>query len=239
MYLAFPFFGLGQGAFYRLSVVPEFSGSELLVSMGGDGVHNEFLRILVELGPVGLGLLLFIAIPFVRLGRQNLQLVSFYALAGIALGSVYTNALLVRELLLLCAVLAGSYFWEAQSTGSARWRPPASTTTRYAAVALATLVLAALIEVALSFGRFPFTYGQRCLEVRPLGQGWVDPRCAARPGSTGGGECGTGHPRGSSGFGSTSAASRLVCSERRRDRRWRRSGTLLRSAMPMREASFA
>ena len=36
------------------------------------------------------------------------------------------------------------------------------------------LALAALIEVALSFGRFPFTYGQRCLEVHPLAKdGWT------------------------------------------------------------------
>ena len=58
MYLAFPFFGLGQGAFYRLSANAEFSGSAILVQLGGDGVHNEFLRLLVELGPIGLGLVL-------------------------------------------------------------------------------------------------------------------------------------------------------------------------------------
>jgi hypothetical protein len=175
MYLEFPFFGLGQGAFYRLSALPEFSGSEFLVSMRGEGVHNEFLRILVELGPVGLGLVLLIAIPFARLGRQNFHWVSFYALAGIAIGSFYTNALLVRELLLLCAVFAGSYFWEAQTAGAARWRPPTATTTRYAAAALLALSLAALIEVAFSFGRFPFTYGQRCREVHPLADdGWTN-----------------------------------------------------------------
>lgn len=174
MYLVFPFFGLGQGEFYRQSAVLEFSGSQFLAGMSGEGVHNYFLRILVELGPVGLALMLFIAVPFFRLGRQNFQLISFFALAGIALGNLYTNALLVRELLLLCAVFAGSYFWEVQSTLSARWRPPGTTTTRYASVALAGLVLAALIEVALSFSRFPFIYGQRCLEVHPLRpDGWT------------------------------------------------------------------
>ena len=36
------------------------------------------------------------------------------------------------------------------------------------------LALAALVEVALSFGRFPFTYGQRCFEVHPLAKdGWT------------------------------------------------------------------
>ena len=126
MYLAFPFFGLGQGAFYRLSAIPEFSGSAVLVELGGDGVHNEFLRILVELGPVGLGLVLLSAIPFVRLGRQNFQWVSFYALVGISLGNVYTNAMLVRELLMLCAVFAGSYFWEVRASGGVRLRVPLS-----------------------------------------------------------------------------------------------------------------
>ena len=174
MYFEFPFFGLGQGAFYRLSAIPAYSESPFLAGMNGEGVHNYFLRILVELGPVGLALLLFMAIPFFRLGRQNFRLVSFFALAGIALGNLYTNALLVRELLVLCAVFAGSYFWEVSSTGSAQWRPPSSATARYASLALAALVLAALTEVALSFSRFPFTYGQRCLEVRPLGQdGWT------------------------------------------------------------------
>ncbi len=174
MYFEFPLFGLGQGAFYRLSALPEFSGSEFLVRMHGEGVHNEFLRILVELGPIGLGLVLFIAIPFARLGRQNLQWVSFYALTGIVLGNVYTNALLVRELLLLCAVFAGSYFWEVQSSGSARWRPPSPATTRFASIGLLMLALAAFVEVALSLNKFPFTYGQRCFEVQPLSEdGWT------------------------------------------------------------------
>ena len=174
MYLAFPLFGLGQGAFYRLSAVPQFSGSEFLVNMNGEGVHNDILRILVELGPVGMGLLLFTFIPFLRLGRLNFRFVSFYALAGIALGNVYTNTLLVRELLMLFAVFVGGYFWEAQAVGSARWRPPAVMTTRYFGAALMVFVLAALIEVVVSFGRFPFTYGQRCFEVRPLAEdGWT------------------------------------------------------------------
>ncbi len=142
--------------------------------MRGEGVHNEFLRILVELGPVGFGLLVFIAIPVIRLGRQNLQLVSFYALAGMAVGNVYTNAMLVRELLMLCAVFVGSYFWEAQTVTLAQWRPPVPSTMRYAAIALVALTLAALVEVALSFGRFPFSYGLRCLEVHPLSEdGWT------------------------------------------------------------------
>jgi hypothetical protein len=175
MYLAFPVFGLGQGSFYRQSALTEFSGSEFLVGMAGEGVHNEFFRILIELGPIGLGLVLLIVIPFLRLGRRNLQWVSFYALVGIALGNVYTNAILVRELLTFSAVFAGSYFWEVHSSSSAtNWRPPSIATTRNVAIALVVLTLAAITEVALSFDRFPFIYGQRCREVHALGKdGWT------------------------------------------------------------------
>ena len=104
--------------------------------------------------------MLFIAIPYLRLGRQKLQWVSFYALVGIAIGNIYTNAMLVRELLVLCAVFAGSYFWEVQSASLRRYGGrPCPRRLRNAAVALAVLTLAALIEVAMSFGRFPFVYG--------------------------------------------------------------------------------
>jgi O-antigen ligase len=173
MYLAFPFFGLGQGAFYRLSIVPEFSGSEVLIGLGGDGVHNELLRMLVELGPIGIGLAAFAAIPYLRLGRQNFRWVSFYALAGIGIGGVYTNALLVRELLLLLGAFAGSYFWEVQST-ALNWRQPSQRTTKAALAVLLALSLAALLEVVLSFNRFPLKNGQLCFQVRPLAKdGWT------------------------------------------------------------------
>lgn len=173
MYFAFPLFGLGQGAFYRLSIVPGFSGSELLIGMGGDGVHNELLRMLAELGPIGVGIALYAAIPYLRLGRQNFKWVSFYALAGIGIGCVYTNALLVRELLLLGGAFAGSYLWEVQSTAS-NFRLPSPRTTKVATVGLIALFLMAMIEVALSFNRFPLNYGQRCLQVKPLADdGWT------------------------------------------------------------------
>ena len=35
-----------------------------------------------------------VPIPVIRLGRQNLQLVSFYALVGMLIGNLYTNAML-------------------------------------------------------------------------------------------------------------------------------------------------
>ena len=79
----------------------------------------------------------------------------------------------MRELLLLAAVFAGSYFWEAANGDSG----VANDHHERLSVLPRSLwrhFVAALIEVALSFNRFPFTYGQRCFEVRPLAKdGWT------------------------------------------------------------------
>ncbi len=188
MYFEFPFFGLGQGAFYRLSALPEFSGSEFLVRMHGEGVHNEFLRILVELGPIGLGLVLFIAIPFARLGRQNFHWVSFYALAGIAIGNFYTNALLVRELLLLCAVFAGSYFWEVaiERLGAVAAAVASDNALRFdrPADACAGSICRSCTEPQ----QVPVHLRAALFRSSAADRGRLDARCTARPRSVGGGE---------------------------------------------------
>lgn len=175
MYWAFPFFGLGQGSFYRLSSIADFSASTLLVNLGGNGAHNYFLQSFVELGPVGLALVLFISVPFVRLGRDNFHLPSFYALLGIAIGNLYAHSLLVREMLMLLAIFAGSYIWEARTLPSYRWQFPGSPFLRNVCFVLGALVAAAMVEVGLSLETTPFHNGERCSEARPLEQdGWTN-----------------------------------------------------------------
>jgi hypothetical protein len=168
MYSGFPLFGLGQGAFVRLSSIAQFSESGALERLGGGGAHNYFLQSFVELGPVGLGLFALILVPVVRLGRDNLRLVSFYGLVGVAIGNLYAHSLLVRETLMLAAIFAGVYFWEAKTLAPERWRPVGALGMRAATVAILALALAAFVEVAFSFGRSPFVYGLRCQEARPL-----------------------------------------------------------------------
>ena len=168
MYSGFPLFGLGQGAFVRLSSIAQFSESGTLERLGGGGAHNYFLQSFVELGPVGSGLFALVLVPVARLGRDNLRLVSFYGLVGIAIGNLYAHSLLVREMLMLAAIFAGAYLWEAKTLAPARWRPVGARGIRAATVALLALALAAFVEVAFSFGRYPFVYGLRCQEARPL-----------------------------------------------------------------------
>ena len=151
MYSGFPLFGLGQGAFVRLSSIAQFSESGALERLGGGGAHNYFLQSFVELGPVGLGLFALIFVPVVRLGRDNLRLASFYGLVGIAVGNLYAHSLLVRETLMLAAIFAGAYLWEAKTMAPERWRPVGSRGMRAATVAILALALAAFVEVAVSW----------------------------------------------------------------------------------------
>jgi hypothetical protein len=174
MYSVFPFFGLGQGSFYRLSSLPAFSDSEVLLSFGGSGAHNYLLQTFVELGPVGLLFALLVAIPVFRLGKQNLGLISFYALLGIGVGNIYAHSLLVRETLMLGAVFGGIYCWECEAHGAARWRPVEPGTTRFVSWGVAVFFLLGIVEVAQSFSRTPFNFGERCFEHRQVAQdGWT------------------------------------------------------------------
>jgi hypothetical protein len=175
MYLAFPLFGLGQGAFYRLSSLPGFSHSEALVGLGGSGAHNYFLQMFVELGPVVLLFGLLLAVAVLKLGKENFRLISFYALLGIAVGNVYAHSLLVRETLMLSAVFGGIYLWEAQALGGESWRSLTPTKMRTSLGVAAVLVLLGFVEVAHSFGSTPFNYGERCFELRTIADdGWAN-----------------------------------------------------------------
>ena len=174
MYSEFPWFGLGQGTFYRLSAIPEFSANSYLVSAGGENAHNYLLQTFVELGPIGLALIFICCLPMLRQGRNNLKLISFYALLAILLANLFAHALLVREMLMLCAVFIGMYCWE---SGGAKHHSELHGEHRswfvVGWVAAGFLTLAA-VETAHSFRKFPFTYGQRCFQPITLAQdGWT------------------------------------------------------------------
>jgi O-antigen ligase len=172
MYSEFPFVGLGQGSFYRLSGIAEFSRSELLVKLGGENAHNYFLQVFAELGPLGFGLIVLALLPAFRMRGSNLSTVAFYGLAAIAVGNVFGHALLVRELLMLGALLLGLFYWEAAQVNATSLQPPASSRGLFVA-GFALAVALAGIDAARSFQRFPFEYGQRCYEPRQWNDGWT------------------------------------------------------------------
>ena len=174
MYFASPLFGLGQGAFYQLSSIPEFSKTQALTELGGSGAHNYFLQSVVELGPIGLLFALYISLPFLRLRARNFRLVSTYVLLGIAVGNLYAHSLLVREMLMLAAIFVGSYLWEAEAVEPSGPWSPGPTATRRTSLAIFVLLVIAIVDYATSFSRFPFTYGERCFKSQGLElDGWT------------------------------------------------------------------
>jgi O-antigen ligase len=174
MFADFPFFGLGQAQFYRLSAIPEFSKSELLVSMGGENAHSYVLQFLVELGPVGAGLIALSCLPAVRLGQGNLLAISSYALVGVAIGNVYAHALLIREMLMIFAVLVAMHYWEAEQLRGDATRGLSGAVRRPMLAALVLASAFAIVDGIRSFQRFPFTFGQKCLEAKSLSSdGWA------------------------------------------------------------------
>jgi O-antigen ligase len=173
MYGDFPFVGLGQGNFYRLSGIAEFSHSELLVKLGGENAHNYFLQVFAELGPLGLGLIALTLLPVFRLRGTNASTVAFYGLVAIAVGNVFGHALLVREMLMLGAVLLGLFYWEAGQENAQSLVPPAVSSRRALVVGLALAFTLAGLDAARSFQRFPFQYGQRCHEPKQWSDGWM------------------------------------------------------------------
>lgn len=174
MYLASPVFGLGQGAFYRLSAIPEFSRTEALTQLGGSGAHNYFLESFVELGLVACVIALYIFWPFARLGVRNFRLISFYALLGMAIGNLYAHAFLVREMLLLAAIFLGGYLWEVRTHAHVRSLEPEPANAKQRTIIVAFIACLALADFVSSFSRFPFTYGQRCFRENPLeDDGWT------------------------------------------------------------------
>lgn len=174
MYSEFPWFGLGQGSFYRLGSIQEFSNNSYLVNEIGENAHNYLVQTFVELGPIGLILILVCCLPIFRQGRNNLNLISFYALLAILLANLFAHALLVREMLMLCSVFLGTYYWQIESSGSQMEPVIEQRRVRVLAWAAIGLVTLVGVEVAHSFHRFPFVYGQRCFTPRTLDQdGWT------------------------------------------------------------------
>jgi O-antigen ligase len=174
MYSQFPLFGLGQGAFYRLSAIPEFSQSPKLAEWGGENAHNYFLQTFVDLGPVGFGLALACLWPMVRLGRANRYSIAVYGLIGVAVGNLYAHALLIRELLVVTAVLVAIYFREAEALSPDAVAPLAPRAGRALGAAFVVGGLLAAGEAVTSLQRYPFHYGMRCHEQRPIAaDGWA------------------------------------------------------------------
>jgi O-antigen ligase len=158
MWSAFPIFGLGQGTFFRLSSLAEFSQSPLMVSSGGENAHNYFLQTLAELGVIGFSLFCCVFVWPLR-HRQNWQgaLPVCILILATFLGNLYSHAFIIRENLFLLAVFVALLYSQAESSQPA---VPISTRSGYLqlvyALAIVSLLAYACYEIVDSIGRYPF-----------------------------------------------------------------------------------
>ena len=114
MFSAYPFMGVGQGEFYRLSSNISFSRSYFLERNGGENAHNYFLQTLAENGLVGIGVFTAIFLmPWLLTRNRRLLYPAAIAILSLFLGNIFAHAFLVRENLLICASLLGLLYSQA------------------------------------------------------------------------------------------------------------------------------
>lgn len=177
MFEQFPMMGLGQGAFYRMSGMLEFSGSKFLATINGENAHNYFLQVLAETGVIGFfTLAAVIIVPIVRAKFSSRLLPVGTMLIAFGLGNIFAHSLLIRENFFLFAACVALLYVQAQRsidigvTESAnqyceclkRWHLNPQKLKRLALVLVLMIVVLIIREVSTSFGRFPYLYGARC-----------------------------------------------------------------------------
>ena len=180
MFETFPWMGVGQGNFYRLSTIFELTQSKWLADHGGNNAHNYFLQTLAETGIIGFGSCMLIFLwPFFNVkDRRKLIPVSMLILS-VFLGNIYSHSLLIRENLFLLASFVGLMYaltYDSFATGGNQ----ASASIKYNTLRLyitllsvVTVAYFAASEIASSFYKMPFQFGGHCY------QGGVEPKNCA------------------------------------------------------------
>lgn len=114
MIFIFPFIGLGQGNFFRMSANQEFSQSpHLSVTHNGENAHNYLLQTVAETGLIG-GIAFSVALlaPFFLARDRRVLLPAAVGLFSLFLGNIYAHSFLIRENLILASILlALMYAW--------------------------------------------------------------------------------------------------------------------------------
>ncbi len=183
MWWEFPLMGIGQGNFYRLSDIASFSKSHFLILNGGENAHNYFLQTLTETGVVGaLTIAIALIFPLIAISNKRLLSPAIWALGGLFLGNIFSHAFLVRENLLLAAVLMSLTY---SLIGASRfsmlppgWKggigKPKGLKSKMIFASIFTLLLMSTLEIFFSFGKMPFSYGYFCKQKASMdADGWT------------------------------------------------------------------
>jgi hypothetical protein len=183
MFSAYPLMGVGEGEFYRLSSNISFARSEFLQLNKGENAHNYFLQVLAENGLVGIAVFaLAFILPFRAIQEKFLALPAAIGIIGLFLGNIFAHSFLVRENLLLGAILLGLlYALKNQSSEeyainqACKVSPIAKRATSLVFGLSILLALGAAWEIYSSFGHQPFKAGADCFvkELPLYKDGWT------------------------------------------------------------------
>ncbi len=180
MIKTFPLMGVGQGNFYHLSADIAFSKSYFLALNNGENAHNYFLQTFAELGLVGMiACILVFTYPFANTQNRKLLLPAGLGILALFLGNIYSHSFLVRENLLLCAVLLSLLYFITSTYKSIKLHNPTFINKHRAwknlsIITLFVLALTSVHEVYRSFHTKIFEIGVNCFKARPLtGDGWT------------------------------------------------------------------
>jgi hypothetical protein len=150
----------------------------MLARWGGENAHNYFLQVLVENGLIGFAIMGFAVITpfFITANRRDL-LPSYVGLTGLLLANILAHSLLIRENLILAAVLLSlMYAWafinprvkQVRSNSHLFYKPI------FVIPVLIVLFGTTAFEIYQSFYRFPYQTGLNCMVARPLtNDGWT------------------------------------------------------------------
>ena len=171
MFEAFPWMGVGQGNFFRLSTILELTQSPWLAERTGNYAHNYFLQTLAETGIIGFGsfLLLFVW-PFFNIQNRNKLIPVSMLILSVFLGNIYSHSLLIRENLFLLSVfiaLMYAYVFEplpGHFTNASRAVKRNVLTQGIAILVIVLVFYFAASEVAASFYKMPFQYAGHCYQ---------------------------------------------------------------------------
>ena len=184
MWWEFPLMGVGQGNFYRLSDIASFSKSHYLILMGGENAHNYFLQTLTETGLIGIAVFsLALIAPLIESNNKKVLLPALVALASLFLGNIFAHSFLVRENLLIAAILLGLMY----AINESKFRQlitlilvqikriKGGIELRYLGLIFMLFAIFFILkEVAFAYGHSPFEYGRLCFVNKPMEEdGWT------------------------------------------------------------------
>ena len=182
MFTAYPFMGVGEGEFYKLSSNISFARSEFLQLNRGENAHNYFLQVLAENGLIGATIFaIAFLVPYRFCSNKKILLPALIGLLSLFLGNIFAHSFLVRENLLLASALLALLYLCSADMVNRKVSSVGSTSTRgtptkiFISLVLLLCLLGAIREVYFSFGQMPFKAGDDCyVRDLPLYQdGWT------------------------------------------------------------------